>query len=124
MKLPYSQSKFMIISRKKQYSVAPAQLLLNNLPLEQVSTFKYLGVLLNNDMSWSPHISAICSKAHKVIGLLYRRFLYSMSNMDTLIHLYISLVRPHLEYACPVWAPASHKDVDSIEGVQKSALKN
>ena len=46
-----------------------------------------------------------------------------MSNMDTLIHLYISLVRPHLEYACPVWAPASHKDIDSIEGVQKFAFK-
>ena len=46
-----------------------------------------------------------------------------MSDMDTLVQLYISLVRPHLEDACPVWAPASHKDIDSLERVQKFAFR-
>ena len=122
LKLNPKKCKFMIISRKRQHSITPPQLLLNGHPLDEVSTFKYLGVLLSSDMSWSPHISAICSKARKVIGLLYRRF-YSMSNMDTLIQLYVSLVRPHLEYACSVWAPASHKDIDSLEGLQKFAFR-
>ena len=46
-----------------------------------------------------------------------------MSDMDTLVQLYISLVRPHLEYACPVWASASHKDIDSLERVRKFAFR-
>ena len=60
-------------------------------------------------------------KARKVIGLLYRRF-YSILNTDTLIQLYVLLVRPHLEYEYSVWAPASRKDIDSLKGLQKFAF--
>jgi len=41
----------------------------------------------------------------------------------TLIHLYISLVRPHLEYYCSVWNPHFRKDIELIEGVQRRATK-
>ena len=43
-----------------------------------------------------------------------------MSNIDTL---YVRLVCPHLEYVCSVWAPASHKDIDSLEELQKFAFR-
>ena len=61
-------------------------LMLGNLPLQKVDSFKYLGVLLSQDKSWSPHVQAICSKARRVLGLLYRKF-YGCSNSDTLIQL-------------------------------------
>ena len=41
--------------------------------LETVSTFKYLGLLLTSDLSWSKHIEGVCTKK-KILGLLYRRF--------------------------------------------------
>ena len=44
------------------------------------------------------------SRQKKVLGLLYWKF-YSYSSTDALTQLYVSLVRPHLEYACPVWTP-------------------
>ena len=75
-----------------------------------------MGILLSEDLSWSPHINAICSKARQVLGLLYRRF-YNFSNTDTLVQLYTSLVRPHLEYACPVWVPHLTKDIQALESV-------
>ena len=34
-----------------------------------------------------------------------------------------SLVRPHLEYACPVWAPHLTKDIQAVESVQAFACK-
>ena len=78
--------------------------------------------MLSDNLSWSPHIHAICSKARQIIGLLYRRF-YNFSNSDTLIQLYTSLVRPHLEYACPVWSPHLAKDIQEIERVQAFACR-
>ena len=66
-----NKCKFMIISRKTN-SVQPPQHILNDTPLEQVETFKYLGVLLSSELSWSVHVESICTKASKLIGLLYR----------------------------------------------------
>ena len=79
--------------------------------LEQVENFKYLGVLLSSNLSFSQHITiqTICAKARKILGLLYRRFYKNTSN-KALLQLYISLVRPHLEYASPVWNPCLKKD--------------
>ena len=42
---------------------------------------------------------------------------------NTYKQLYISLVRPHLEYAAQVWDPHLQGDVDKLEAVQKFALK-
>ena len=90
--------------------------------LEKVDVFKYLGVLINTKLSWSDHIDGICKKARKILGLVYRRF-YQDSSPDTLRALYITLVRPHLEYAAQLWDPHTHCDVNKLEGVQKFALR-
>ena len=37
--------------------------------------------------------------------------------------LYLSLVRPHLEYACSVWDPHTQGSIDALEKVQKFALR-
>ena len=69
---------------------------------------------MSSNLQWSPHIQDICSKAHKIIGLLYRRY-YQYSDPSTLLHLYLSLVRPHTEYAAQVWDPHLLKDIKSLE---------
>ena len=64
----------------------------------------------------------MCSKAQKVLGLLYRHF-YANCNPSTILQLYIALVRPHMEYACSVWAPYTTKDIGALESVQKFACR-
>ena len=73
-------------------------------------------------MSWSPHIESICSKARQILGLLYRRF-YDSTDPSMIKQLYLSMVRPHLEYACQVWDPHLMKDKHKLESVQKFGLK-
>ena len=57
-----------------------------------------------------------------MIGMLYRRF-YKWSSSNALLQLYLSLIRPHLEYAAQVWSPHQLKDIQKLEAVQKFALK-
>ena len=86
--------------------------------LKWIYTFKYLGIPLSDNL-WSPHVHAICSKARQILGLPYRNF----SNSDTLIHIYISLIRPHFDNACPVWSPYLAKDIQALERVQAFTCK-
>ena len=117
-----SKCKCMIISRLKRNSVAAPVLTLYGNPIEEVSSYKYLGVIITNNLMWSTHIEQIASKAKKIIGLIYRQF-YNWTSHPALLRLYISLVRPHLEYATQVWNPHLNKDIEKLEKVQRFALK-
>ena len=59
------------------------------------------------------HVARTCSKARKLIGLLYRRFHHCSPQL--LLRLYKAFVRPHLEYASQVWDPHYVKDVNLLE---------
>lgn len=110
--------KQMIISRK-QHPPIPVNLMVDGKALELVNDYKYLGVWITNDLSWAKQIEENCKKANKNIGMLYWRF-YEFCSTDTLKCLYVAFnVRPHLEYAVPVWDPHS----ELLEKVQKFALK-
>ena len=114
--------KYMAISRKHTPTLSPTPLYLHDSPLERVDSYRYLGLLLTDNLSWSPHIASTYSKAMKVLGLLYRRF-YGYADSDSLKQLYLTLVRPHLDYACQVWDPHLARDKSKLERVQKFACR-
>ena len=94
-----NKCKYMVISKLKSRALPPQAVMLFNQPMLRVSTYKYLGVIISDDLSWALHIEEITSKARKLVGMLYRNF-YRWSSSDALLKLYLSLIRPHLEYAC------------------------
>ena len=96
--------------------------LLNSFTIERVFSYKYLGVVINSNFSWSPHISSVCSKSHKVLGYIFRNF-YRFSSPSSLFTLYSSLVLSHLSYCSSLWDPYSKSDIISLESVQKFALR-
>ncbi len=81
-----------------------------------------IGVLFSSDLTWSTHVDSICSRARKLVGLLFRRF---SANVDshTLLEIYELLVRPHLEYVAQVWNPHLIKNITKLEDIQKFALR-
>ena len=116
-----SKCKYITISQKRAKELPPT-INLNGIPLDRVTEFKYLGILITADLSWTAHINVICTKARRLVGMLYRQF-YQDVDTSTLKQLYVSNIRPHLEYACQVWDPYLQKDIDKLELVQKFALQ-
>ena len=98
LQLNPQKCKPMMLSKKRCPTTKSVSLYLCESELEEVEIFKYLGVLLSKNLSWSDHISELCTKARKILGLLYRQF-YNNVDSATFKQLYISLVRRHLEYA-------------------------
>ena len=111
----------MLFTRKHATSYHP--LMLKDIQLNYVDQYKYLGLIFCPSFSWSNHIGLIVNKVRRLTGLLYRRF-YKHSNSRTLLKLYGSFIRPHLEYASVVWSPYLTKDnVSMIEKAHYFALK-
>ena len=92
------------------------------LPIEHVSSFRYLGIILSSSLSWSPHISFVCNKSHKILGLLLQHF-SPHTSPSTLIRFYISLIRPILEYSSIIWDPSSPILSHSLDSVKLFTLK-
>ena len=111
----------MVVTRKRN-SLRPPTLTLGLHAISRVYEYTYLGVTITADLSWSDHIHVLCSKSKRMLGLIYRTF-YANSSPFSLLKLYISLIRPSLEYACQVWNPYLAKDIDKLEKVQRFALR-
>ena len=82
----------------------PCSYIINDNLLDQVSThnYKHLGVVISSNLSWKSHVLHTAAKANRILGLLKRTF----GKCPKAINIgYKSLVRPILEYACPVWNP-------------------
>ena len=77
---------------------------------------------ITSNLSWLPHITSLCNKTRRLVGMVYRKF-YQHSDSRTLLKLYLSIIRPHIEYASPVWDPYHKTEIEAIESVQKFALK-
>ena len=84
--------------------------------------YKYLGVWITSTLNWSMQVEEVCKKARQQIGFLYRKF-YQYASNSTFLRLYLTYVRPHLEYAAAVWDPHQQGLIDALESVQKFAIR-
>ena len=78
-----------------------------------------LVVLVTPDRFWSTHIRSIVTKATKAAS--WYLSVFRTGDHHTMLTLFKSLVRSHLEYCCPLWTPHnSQGDIKLLEGVQRS----
>ncbi len=61
------------------------------------------GAKFASNLKFSQHCVDAANKAKRMLGFIKRNFLFK--NKDVILPLYISLVRPHLEYAVQFWSP-------------------
>ena len=89
--------------------------------LQNVSTAKYLGVNIQDNLNWGLHIDTITNKANKTLGFLRRNL--KIGNKKTIETAYKAFVRPFLEYSATVWDPHSANNIKTIENVQHRAAR-
>ena len=108
---------------KKEHTLPPVGLQLGKPTIHTtyISARKRHWVIIDAKLSFEHHIAAKINKANSVLGLINHTFEYKDSK--TMVLLYKSLVRPHLEYANQIWAPHLMKHVIALENVQRRATR-
>ena len=71
--LNYKKTKYMYMLFHKHNKVVPnLELKINDSSIDQVSTFNFLGLHINSQLTWQTHIDEISKKISHVIGLIYK----------------------------------------------------
>jgi hypothetical protein len=89
--------------------------------LETVDSAKYLGVTLNQDLSWNNHIHQVTTKANRALWAVKRNLKINSPTIKTVA--YNTLVRPILEYSAAIWDPYTQANVHRVEMVQRRAAR-
>ena len=90
-----AKSKFMI-SFKVPKVVPRLSLIIAGNPIEQVIEFNFLGITLDQNITWKPHITKMAIKIASVIGVLNK--IKHIFPQHILLTIYNSLIQPHLIY--------------------------
>ena len=102
LSLNIGKTKYVIFHaiNKRIEGVIP-DLEINGIPLDKVKNFNFLGLQLNENMSWKPHIDSLSNKLAKYAGVLNRlkRFLPA----HILRTLYFSMVQSRMMYCLLTW---------------------
>ena len=94
------KTEALLISRK-QLKINHPTLYMNNVPIQEVSAHKHLGLLFNNACQWGDHKDTIVKKASDKLNIL--RSLKFKLDRKSLQTMYFSFVRPSIEYADIIW---------------------
>jgi len=94
---------------------------INTSNIRRHSCIKYLGVFIDEDMTWKSHINAISSKLSRNIGIIGKSR-YFLSTCELLL-LYNSLILPYLNYCAVVWGSTYHSKLDKIIKLQKRVIR-
>ena len=79
---------------------------------------KFLGVNIDNNLTWKPHINHIVTKISKGVGILLHLSKELPKNILTLI--YKTLFLPYFTYCCITWGLAYHTYINKLFNIQKN----
>ena len=123
LSLNIKKTNYMIF--KNKHSNKPTiniDIKIDNTPIQQVETTKFLGLLIDSNLSWTSHTQHVCKIVSKYNGIIrkVRPFLppYSLKT------LYNSLILPYLSYGAMIWADPNNSKLNSLFLLQKRVIRS
>jgi len=116
------KTKYVIFHPKnKNKTIANFTLTLSGVILDRVPCTTFLGLEVQENLSWVDHISKITKKVLKGVSALSRikRYLSEAA----LQHIYNSLIQSHLTYGLTCWGSASNTSLKRLIILQKKAIR-
>ena len=122
--LEWLSSRGMLVNSDKTYIVRSGPIKQNKAyyagkdPIKFVSNMRDLGLQFSQDGSYRDQIDIAKNKATRKANWCLRVF--KNRSIDFFQTIWKALIRPHLDYGSPVWAPTYQKDITKIEDVLRN----
>ena len=116
------KKKMMIFSSLLQRILKTTEIpsvIINHMPIERVTCFTFIGVIIDSNLTWAQHINYIlCNKLSRICGVLSRLKHYVPVLILKII--YNSLFLSHLNYGITAWG---FNVGPRIKTLQKKAIR-
>jgi hypothetical protein len=116
LSLNIDKTKAMIFHSVKR-NISTPKIFIENIPIEFVTQFNFLGIILDKNLKWKAHIDNISKKMSKTIGIMNR--LKNFLPPEVLRIIYNSLILSYLNYGLIIWGGKANK----LEKLQKKSLR-
>ena len=120
LSLNSDKTHFIVFTLEKKI-LCTTSLFTNNIPIKRVSSTKFLGIIIDEKLSWGHHIQHVKNKISKGIGILCQA--RTIFNYNTLLTLYYSFIFPYLLYCIEVWGSSNITLFQSVFKLQKRAVR-
>ena len=124
LSLNEGKTKYTFFHKTRQKDNIPLKmplLAINGKNIERTTSIKFLGVLLDEHLSWKNHISVVENKISKNIGILYRA--KNIVSKDGLKTLYFSFVHSYLNYGNIAWGSTTRTKLKKLAAKQRQAIR-
>ena len=123
MVLNPSKSKSMLMTTRQKHQLSPLTLNLSidNKSIDQVDSHKLLGVVLDHQLCWKPHIDSLCKKLSKNLYLFSR--LQQLITQEARLLFFHAHIKSHFDYASIIWDGASDVLLKKLKSIHKRSVK-
>lgn len=124
LKLNASKTKCMVLGTKhicQKFLSEKHVIKINNTVIEYVSEIKYLGVILDPQLTFSSHIDYLCKKIGKKIGF-FNRISGVLSSWTKLL-VYNTIIQPHFAYCASLLISCYKTDIRRLQLLQNKAMR-
>ena len=107
--------------KKLLHDTTGTKITMNNTPLEQVKSTTFLGVIINDTLTWEDHKHLVYNKICKTLGILYK--CKKVMTENECIKMYKTFIEPYLFYGIEVWGHTIQSDNDILVKLQSKILR-
>ena len=118
LSLNVGKTKYSIYSPGRK-PIPNLSLNIDNIPIERDSTFKFLGLTVDEKLTWKDHICKLRAKLASSLFIINR--VKRLLPLCALRNIYFTLFHSHLNYGISLWGASPH--VEQISKLQKKAIR-
>ena len=93
----------------------------NGKKLSWVREYKYLGFILDDKLSFLPHVTYVCNKLSKALGIIYA--LSKFLPRHALLNIYFSLAYSHIVQSVLIWGGNSNYKINCVQILMNKIMR-
>ena len=121
LSLNIDKTNFRLDLPQKGFSRVMGELQIEGMRIMEVHETKFLGVFIDNKLSWKPHIRYFCTKVAKGIDVILKA--RKVFDHETLSTLYYTFVYPYLNYCIHVWGRTYDTHLNDLRVLQHKIVR-